>query len=665
MQLASNLFIVSIHCHFESVAWVSLSLLTRLLWIAQSCGFPQKWSVKAQVSLTASMRVPGLQSNGWAPTESGSSLAGSGASAAASWHQAPPQQPATISKPASEDSLDLQALVKEAVNHPQRHRHNALPNGRQSGTPSVSVTASLASAGAATHVSDAAASPEADVHLGVHSTGMYAEPAAVQAWATDGAASSILEQDSASSSHAPHYPARRSHHPTAHHINGYASGFSEGDLPGAKPGGVYADYAASSGSGHHWRDPTPDFPPGLYQSIAPHGSVGAGLAPATRHTSAARDQAHLPHVGPPSYALPTYAKHFHGQQGGMHPQPQVAPHLGWPQSRQPAGGVSARRTSSLQSLDLANDSWQERRSGQSQHSYGQRGKGGRPAAQNGGSATQPSSARVSPDRSRDSHRMVAPQKQGSATASAAQRPFTAMGFRHAEYPHASVADSFAESGLQSSSALQRQSSAFHARGAAKLPREAAEVAMPASATMADSHRPVLADWQMPAPVQSRDLAAATDIERLLQQLTPVMPCGSQTTNGLTLVRSPTTVLPCAISFNHHLRSVQVEAAAAAVCFLFHVQSIIRNCRLSLCHCKSCWALHTRAVHLVFLHHCVPSADTNPTPEHSSCAVGNSSQRCIEYQSIGTVINDSCTDDFRDTCGSGTLSPACMALRLSL
>lgn len=492
--------------------------------------------------LTLCLHISGPQSNGWAPSENESSLAGSGASAVVSWHQAAPHQLKGTSKPASVDSMDLPTLGQESVNHSLSHTDSAVANGQQSGTPALSAAASLASAGDATHVSDAVANPNADLHLGVHGYGMYAEPAAVQAWATDGAASSIPERDlPASSSNAPLYPHHSTRQPGHRPINGYASSVDEGDQPGAKPGGVSpslhsTDYPGSSCSHRHWGDPISQNPPGLYQATGPGGT---SLAPAARQTSAVRDQIPVSHGGLPSYALPTYAKHAPSQQGSMYHQPQGPAYLGWSQSRQPAAGARAGSTSSLQSLDLAHDGWQERRTGQSQHSYGQRwGRGSRPIAQNGGSATQPSSARVSPERSRDSHRLGGPPpQQGSAVAPAAQRPFPAAGSRNIEHPRASVAaDPFAEPGLHSSSAVHRQSNAFHARGTAKLPHEAAEVAMPASAAMADHPRSVLMDWQRPAPVQSRDLAAATDIERLLQQLTPVMPAGGQATGGLTLVR---------------------------------------------------------------------------------------------------------------------------------
>lgn len=493
----------------------------------------------ADVLLTAYLHSSGVQSNGWAPTESDSSLAGSGTSPAASWQPAAPQPPAAAYQPASKDSLDLQDPIDEAVNHSQSQPRSASPSGQQTGTPSVSAAASLASAG------DARAGPTyTDVHLGVQGLGMYAEPAAVQAWATDGAASSVQEQNThASSSHTPHHP--RSHlYGGQKHLNGYASGARPGNPSGGKLGGVNpsphsAEYPGSSDSDHHWRDPTPELPPGLYQGSARRGSGEASFAPA-RSTPAAREQVLVSHVGLPSYALPTYAKHSKGQQGSAQPQPS---HLGWAQSRQPPAAVNAGPSSSLQSLDLAHDSWQECRVGQSQHPYGQHwGRSRRPMAQGGGSATQPSSARVSPERPRDAHRTVAPQGQGFATGSAAQRPFTS-GFGHGEYPHASmVADAFAESGLHPSSALHRQGNAFHARSAAQLPREAAEVAVPASAAMIDSLLPVVTDWQRPAPVQSRDLAAATDIERLLQQFTPVMPGGSQAMDSLTLVCSAALVL---------------------------------------------------------------------------------------------------------------------------
>lgn len=428
--------------------------------------------------------------------------------------------------------MDLQDLINEAVNHSQRQPRSALPNGQQAGTPPAGAAASLASAGDA-----GAALTGTDMHLDVQGAGMYAEPAAVQAWATDGAASSVQEQDTpASSSHTPQYPTQRSHLSGAqHHTNGYASGVRQGNSSGGKLGGINpslhsADFPESSGSNHHWRDRTPELPPGLYQGTARRGSGVTGLGPAVSNEAPVSD------VGLPSYALPTYAKHSKSQQGSLQPQPS---HLRWAQSRQPGAGVSAGHTSSLQSLDLAHDSWQERRAGQSQHPYGQRwGRSGRPTAQGGGSVTQPSSARVSPERSRDAQRTAAPQRRGFANGSAAQRPFTSAGSRHGEYPHATmVADALTESGLYSSSNADRQGNAFHARSAAQLPREAAEVAMPASAAMADSLQPVLTDRPRPAPVQSRDLAAATDIERLLHQLTPVMPRGNQATDGLTLVSS--------------------------------------------------------------------------------------------------------------------------------
>lgn len=498
------------------------------------------------------LHAAGPQSNGWGPTESESSLAGSGASAAASWHQAAPRQLIGTSEPASVDSLDLQTLIKESVNYSKSHAHSALANGWRSDTPALSAAASLASAGDATHASDAGANPNADLHLGVQGFGMYAEPAAVQAWATDGAASSIPERDPpASSSHAPQYPFRpRSHQPGPRPVNGYSNGVREGDQPGVggKPGGISpslhsADYPGSSYSDHLWgdSDSVSQYPPGLYQGA---GSAGTSLGPLPRQTPPVRDQIPVSHVGLPSYALPTYAKHTPSQQGNMYAQTQGPAYLGWPQSRQPAASVRAGSTSNLQSLDLAHDSWQERRTGQSQHPYGQRwGRGGRPNAQSGGTATQPSSARVSPERLRDSHGPRAPPpQQGSATGSAAQRPFPAFqGSRNVEHPRVSVAaDPCGEPGLHSNSAVHRQSNAFHARGTAKLPREATDAATPASTVMAaDNFMPVPTDWQRPAPVQSRDLAAATDIERLLQQLTPVLPGAGQATGGLTLV-CPTT-----------------------------------------------------------------------------------------------------------------------------
>lgn len=513
------------------------------------------WAV--QVTADTCLNVPGLQSNGWAPTESGSSLAGSCTSAVASWHRL---QPTATVKPASDSSLDIQDLSNEAVTHTQSQPRHALPSGWHSGTPSASVAVSLASAG------ETEASPidAHGGHLGVQGVGMYAEPAAVQAWATYGAVLAAQERDTpASSSHTTQYSRSRLRD-AQQHVNGYASGVYSGNPSGGRLGEINPclhHCPGSSSSDHHWQDNTPELPPGLFQGSARPGSSEASLAPAARQITAGRSQARVSHMGLPSYALPVHAKHPNSQQGSMHAQPIQ---LGRPQSRQPAAAVSAAPTSSLQSLDLAHDSWQERRRGQSQHLYGQRsGKGSRPSTHSGGSATQPSSARVSPERSRDGHRIEAPQRQGSASGAAAQRPVMSAGSKLGEYPYASIApDAFPESGLHSRSALHRQGSAFHTRNAAQLPREAVEAAAPASASMADSQRPVMTDWHRPAPLQSRDLAAATDIERLLQQLTPVMPGGSQARDGLTLV--------CAAMFaptsSHQLHSLPCSSQDVAPTF---------------------------------------------------------------------------------------------------
>ena len=483
--------------------------------------------------------LPGVQSNGWVPAESNSSLAGSNASHVALCKPAAAQQPASTSGTASVDSSDLQALIRESVNHPQ----STSANGQQAGTPSESAAASIASAGTTPHASDAEANTHAALHLDEQAAGMYTVPEAVQAWATSGAAPLALD--------APHsnaYFSQRSHKPGSWHVNGYGSSASEayqGQRNGLHHNWRLVDDSVYSQNRQHQQDPNPRHPPGLSWGTHPHGS-------GTPQLSATRDHASTASVALPTYAVPPHATHFQSQQSRMHQQQQQQG--GKPLGRRPGGRPNAELTSSLQSLDLAHGSWQGHRAGQSQHPSGQRwGRDGRPSGHEGGSATQPSSARTSPERSR----VGTPQHSSAASTSAVYRPSRATASRLRMYPGPATG-AYAEQEPAFDPAPHQQHGAAQDQAAARLPYEAAEAAMLASSAAADQHRPALADWPTPAPVPGRHLAAATDIERLLHQFTPCMSGGGQEGADLTLVRLA--------RFRHlHVHSFGQQSNQADVC----------------------------------------------------------------------------------------------------
>ena len=453
------------------------------------------------------------------PTRKSSSVAGSSASTNVSSKEVECRQQASTSEAASDDLMDLQALISESVNHPQ----GTSANGQQAGTPSGSAAVSVASAGTAPLASD----PEAGGHLGASGIGMYAEPGAVQAWASRGAASSQLDQEAfGPHHHAAQHPAGMSQQPGIRHMNGYNTNeASQSRLSSLHDYGRHSDNQGGTSSGQHWQAAASQRSHALSVGSSPHGSGRA----APQYFPGPRESSATPSA--PSYALSAYAKHPQGHQGNMQQQQQqqqqqFPAYSGRTQRRQASAGPGAEVTSSLQSLDLAHDSWQARRHAHNQHLLGQRwGRSGRPTGYEGGSATQPSSARVSPERSRDGQDSVA---------SASHRPLYPSAFHSANPDHSVPAGAYTDQrpGLPFNAALQRKYNAFHGTTGARLPHEAAEAAVLGQGSQ---QRPVQADWQRPAPVQSRDLAAATDIERLLQQLTPQMQVRGQSIAGLTLV----------------------------------------------------------------------------------------------------------------------------------
>ena len=473
-----------------------------------------------------------------------------------SWQQTESQQAPPAPEPAMEDALALQPLISEAVSQPKAMLRNvnadlAVPNGWHDDASANGKTAGWMSAGPTSHVPMHDAHPETNLLPGSYSgsqtpAGMYAMPEAVHAWATDGAVSTSLGSD-AEFAQAP--MGRRSHRtfhqPSAPLTNGFAPGVSQPYPPQPKSGSLHphlanAGYSGSPSDSNHWQESASQPPPGLSQVVRPPGFGWAGgeVTASARQPTSMREQAPSANLGLPSYALSAYHKQPHAQ-------PQGHGYQGHSQHRHALPNASARLTSSLQSLDLATDSWQSQRSGQSQHLSSQRwGRGGRPGA-DGGSATQPPSARVSPERMREGHgEPDSHPPLASASASMGYRPHkVSAGMRHPAYPaypaSSTLPDTYAEQGLRPGPAVVRQYDNRHDNGNMKVPHAAVEAAMLASsAQMAGGYqepKPVLPDWQRPAPLQSRDLAAATDLERLLQQLTPVLSENSQNGGHLTLV----------------------------------------------------------------------------------------------------------------------------------
>jgi len=111
------------------------------------------------------------------------------------------------------------------------------------------------------------------------------------------------------------------------------------------------------------------------------------------------------------------------------------------------------------------------------------------------------------------------------------------GMRHAAYPApASLSALYSEQGARPGASTLRQFDNRHGSGSMKGATEAAMLGSSGQMTGSfQEPRHMLADWQRPAPLQSRDMAAATDVERLLQQLTPVLSENDQNVGQLTLV----------------------------------------------------------------------------------------------------------------------------------
>jgi len=496
----------------------------------------------------------GVRSNGGARTQSSSSIAGSSEDAVGSAQRRAPQQQPPAADSATDNALDLQSMISETVSQPKTslrndHAELALPNGWHDDASINGNSASQASAAPASHTAHIEAHPEGSLLPGASASsqaaGLYAMPEAVHAWATDGAASMSLESDfdflhppMTKRSH------RTSHLPSGSYTNGYAPSINQA-YPHAK-GGVPQElanvgYSGSPSGSNQWQDTAPQPPPGLSRGTKSHGSGWGGsdmtaVAGAARQPVSTRGHVPAASLGLPSYAQPAHRKQPHAL---LHSHGYPA----HPQHRQASAGGHTRLTSSLQSLDLANDDWQIQRSGQGQHPPGQRwSRGGRPTGHDAGPATQPPSARASPERMRDGHsESDAHPPVTSASAKLSYRPHKASpGMRHAAYPApASLSGLYAEQGARPGASTLRQFDNRHGSGSMK---GATEAAMPGpSAQMTGSFqepRHMLADWQRPAPLQSRDLAAATDVERLLQQLTPVLSENDQNPSQLTLVSQP-------------------------------------------------------------------------------------------------------------------------------
>lgn len=84
--------------------------------------------------------------------------------------------------------------------------------------------------------------------------------------------------------------------------------------------------------------------------------------------------------------------------------------------------------------------------------------------------------------------------------------------------------------------MLRQFDNRHGSGSVKGACEAAMLGSSGHMTGSlEEPKHMLADWQRPAPLQSKDMATATDVERLLQQLTPVLSENDLNAGQLTLV----------------------------------------------------------------------------------------------------------------------------------
>jgi len=437
-------------------------------------------------------------------------------------------------------------MISETVSQPKTslrndHAELALPNGWHDDASINGNSASQASAAPASHTAHIEAHPEGSLLPGASASsqaaGLYAMPEAVHAWATDGAASTSLESD-VDFLHPPmtRRSHRTSHLPSGSYTNGYAPSINQA-YPQAK-GGVPQElanigYPGSPSGSNQWQDTAPQLPPGLSWGTQSQGSGWGGsdmtaAAAATRQPVGSRDHVPAASLGLPSYAQPAHRKQPHALLQS-HGYPAHSQH------RQASAGGHTRLTSSLQSLDLANDDWQIQRSGQGQHPPGQRwSRGGRPTGHDAGPATQPSSARVSPERMRDGHS----ESDAHPPVNLSYRPHkVSPGLRHAAYPApASLSALYAEQGARPGASTLRQFDNRHGSGSMKGATEAAMLGSSGQMTGSfQEPRHMLADWQRPAPLQSRDMAAATDVERLLQQLTPVLSENDQNVGQLTLV----------------------------------------------------------------------------------------------------------------------------------
>ncbi|DBA93021.1 TPA: hypothetical protein ACH3X2_003360 [Trebouxia sp. C0005] len=491
----------------------------------------------------------GVGSNGRARTQSSSSVAASSEDAVGSAQRRAPQQQPPAADSATDDALDLQSIISETVSQPKTslrndHAELALPNGWHDDASINGNSASQASAAPASHNPHVEAHPEGGLLPGASASsqaaGLYAMPEAVHAWATDGAASTSLEGD-VDFLHSPmtRRSHRTSHMPSSSYTNGYAPSINQA-YPQAQ-GGVPQElanvgYPGSPSGSNQWQDTAPQPPPGLSWGTKSHGSGWGGsdmtaVAAAACQPVSTRDHVPAASLGLPSYAQPAQRKHPHALLQS-HGYPTYSQH------RQAPAGGHTRLTSSLQSLDLANDDWQIPRSGQGQHPLGQRwSRGGRPTGHDAGPATQPSSARVSPERMRDGHsESDAHPPVTPALANLSYRPHkVSPGMRHAAYPaRASLSGLYAEQGARPAASMLRQFDNRHGSGAMKGAPEAAMPGPSGQITGFQEPRQLLADWQRPAPLQSRDMAAVTDVERLLQQLTPVLSENDQNAGQLTL-----------------------------------------------------------------------------------------------------------------------------------
>ncbi len=543
------------------------------------------------ILITMFFLLAGNRSNGRARTQSSSSIAGSSEDAVGSAQRRAPHQQPPAADFATDDAMDLQSMISDTVSQPKTslrndHAELALPNGWHDDASINGNSASQASAAPALHTAHIEAHPEGSLLPGASASsqaaGLYAMPEAVHAWATDGAASTSLESDG-DFMHPPmtRRSHRTSHLPSGSYTNGYAPSINQA-YPQAK-GGVppelaNAGYPGSPSSSNQWPDTAPQLPPGLSWGTQSHGSGWGGsdmtaVAAAARQPVSMRDHVPAASLGLPSYAQPAHRKQPHALLQS-HGYPAHSQH------RQASAGGHTRLTSSLQSLDLANDDWQIQRSGQGQHPPGQRwSRGGRLTGHDAGPATQPSSARVSPERIRDGH-SESDAHPPVTSANLSYRPHkVSPGMRHAAYPApASLSALYAEQGARPGASMLRQFDNRHGSGSVKGACEAAMLGSSGHMTGSlQEPKHMLADWQRPAPLQSKDMATATDVERLLQQLTPVLSGSNQNAGQLTLVSQPLVAFGLKLLCCLTVSDVSHSVIAYACCIYQHIMLPAQLC----------------------------------------------------------------------------------------